>query len=108
MGELGYRRYQEFPGGISWRLAATGMYIVLEQSSDMIGTNHDRHRPGLNHLAFHAGSRNTVERLAADSTQHGWTILFADRHPFAGGPDHCAAYLADPDGYEIELVADHP
>ena len=34
--------------------------------------------------------------------------MFADRHPYAGGPDHYAAYLADPYGYEVELVADAP
>lgn len=30
--------------------------------------------------------------------------MFSDRHPFAGGPEHRAAYLSDTDGYEIELV----
>jgi hypothetical protein len=33
------------------------------------------------------------------------TLLFADRHPFAGGPDHYAASLEDGDGFEVELVA---
>jgi len=37
--------------------------------------------------------------------QHGWRLLFPDRHPHAGGLDHYAAYLEDRDGYEIELVA---
>jgi hypothetical protein len=31
--------------------------------------------------------------------------MFTDRHPFAGGPEHRAAYLEDSDGYEVELVA---
>ena len=31
--------------------------------------------------------------------------MFADRHPFAGGPDHDAAYLEDEQGFEVELVA---
>jgi hypothetical protein len=26
-------------------------------------------------------------------------------HPHAGGPDHHAAYLANTDGFEVELVA---
>jgi hypothetical protein len=29
-----------------------------------------------------------------------------DRHPHAGGPDAYAAYLAEPDGFEVEVVAD--
>ena len=33
-------------------------------------------------------------------------LLFGDRHPFAGGAEHHAAYLTDEDGYEVELVAD--
>ena len=36
---------------------------------------------------------------------HGWSLLFPDRHPFAGGPEHYAAYLKDRHGYEVELVA---
>ncbi len=34
--------------------------------------------------------------------------LFPDRHPNAGGPDVYAAYLADTQGYEVELVARWP
>jgi hypothetical protein len=29
----------------------------------------------------------------------------ADRYPYAGGPEHYAAYLVDRDGFEAELVA---
>ena len=36
---------------------------------------------------------------------HGWTPLFADRYPWAGGPEHYAAYLENTDGFEVELVA---
>jgi hypothetical protein len=39
---------------------------------------------------------------------HGWRLLFADRHPYAGGEQHYAAYLEDRDGYEVELVAPPP
>ena len=34
-----------------------------------------------------------------------WTLLFPDRHPHAGGPDSYAGYLANADGFEVELVA---
>ena len=30
--------------------------------------------------------------------------LFPETHPYAGGPDHYAAYLANTDGFEVELV----
>jgi catechol-2,3-dioxygenase len=102
--ELGWTVYQEFPGGRSFRLGDT--YIVLERSPALTATTHDRCRPGLNHLAFHAGSRSAVDQLVTDAAAHGWTLMFPDRHPFAGGPDHYAAFLEDRQGYEVELIAD--
>jgi catechol 2,3-dioxygenase-like lactoylglutathione lyase family enzyme len=80
-------------------------YVVLEQSPALIGDRHDRRSPGLNHLAFWAGTPAELDALVAEAPAHGWTPLFADRHPFAGGPDHRAAYLEDGDGYEVELVS---
>lgn len=68
---------------------------------------HDRLAPGLNHLAFHAGPPAEVDRLTAAAPERGWRLLFPDRHPYAGGPDTYAAYLEDPHGYEVELVALH-
>ncbi|MGO8726360.1 MAG: hypothetical protein ACLQK8_06515 [Streptosporangiaceae bacterium] len=41
----------------------------------------------------------------AAAPAHGWQLLFADRHPHAGGSQHYAAYLEDSDGFEVELVA---
>jgi hypothetical protein len=78
---------------------------VVEQSPALTAAEHDRRRPGLNHLAFHAGARQDVDSLAADGQAHGWTLLFADKHPYAGGPEHYAAYLASTNGFEVELVA---
>lgn len=74
----------------------------------MSAAEHDRLRPGLNHLAFHAGGRQRVDALAASAPSRGWRLLFADKHPYAGGEDHYAAYLANTDGYEVELIANHP
>lgn len=103
LGQLGYAPFQDFSDGRSWRLDAS--YIVIEQSPAMTASDHDRLRPGLNHLAFHAGTRQHVEAIAAQGPEHGWTLLFPDRHPHAGGPEHYAAYLANSDGFEAELVA---
>jgi catechol 2,3-dioxygenase-like lactoylglutathione lyase family enzyme len=101
--ELGYSPYQDWATGRSWRLGPT--YLVVEQSPAMSATAHDRLRPGLNHLAFHAGDQRQVDALATAAPEHGWTLLFPDRHPHAGGPDQYAAYLANSDGYEVELIA---
>jgi catechol 2,3-dioxygenase-like lactoylglutathione lyase family enzyme len=100
---LGYEPYQDWEAGRSWRTGET--YVVVERSPAMTGDRHDRMRPGLNHLAFHVRDRAALDALVAAAPAHGWTLLFPDRHPFAGGPEHCAAYLENGDGFEVELVA---
>lgn len=62
----------------------------------------------MNHLAFHAGDRARVDTLTEQAADNGWNLMFRDRHPHAGGTDHYAAYLANTDGYEVELVASNP
>ena len=104
LGRLGYQQFQDWEHGRSWRRAGT--YIVVEQSPAMTSTGHDRLRPGLNHLAFHAGGRDDVDAITAKAPAHGWTLLFPDRHPYAGGPEHYAAYLANTDAFEAELAAE--
>ena len=103
LGELGWTVFQDWPGGRSWRLG--DVYLVLEQSPALTGGLHDRLAPGLNHLAFHVGGPAEVDRLTRESESHGWSLLFPDRHPHAGGPDSYAAYLEDNWGYEVELQA---
>ena len=100
--QLGWTEHQRWNAGVSWKLGAT--YVVVEQSPAMTGP-HDRMRAGLNHLALHAGTREDVDRLTRESEANGWRLMFADRHPHAGGPDHYAAFLETSDGFEIELVA---
>lgn len=101
---LGYSVYQRWPDGVSWIL--DGAYVVVEQRPDLSASLHDRLRPGLNHLAFHGGTRAEVDALTSEAPRHGWSLLFRDGHPFAGGPGHYAAYLENDDGYEVEIVAE--
>lgn len=101
---LGFVRDQEWPGGASWHGA--GEYLVLESGPDVMGTVHERRGPGVNHLVFRAGSPEEVEALTRASVERGFTLMFAELHPHAGGPEHYAAYLHNADGFEIELVAD--
>jgi len=107
--ELGYSPFQSWDTGFSMRLGGT--YLVFEQSSALSSDEHDRLRPGLNHLALHSGSQARVDRLYAAAQENGWTPLFADRYPWAGGkpsdgrPGHYAAFLLNAAGFEVELVA---
>jgi RimJ/RimL family protein N-acetyltransferase/catechol 2,3-dioxygenase-like lactoylglutathione lyase family enzyme len=101
--ELGWHEYQRWERGVSWRLGDG--YVVVEDSPARSGDRHERTAPGINHLALHAGTRADVDRITAAAPEHGWRLMFADRHPHAGGPDHYAAYLENEDGFEVELVA---
>ena len=107
LGSLGYARTRDWAGGCAWSLdgAPGGASVVLESGPDVADAPHERRRPGVNHLALHAGTRAEVDALVREAPAHGWTLLFADRHPHAGGPDHYAAYLEDAEGLEVELVA---
>ena len=100
--ELGYEPFQEWPGGRSWRLGATYVVLATAPRADA----HDRRAAGLSHLAFHAGARGDVDRLWDAAPEHGWRRLYADRHPYAGGGDHYAAFLENAERFKVELVAD--
>jgi probable phosphoglycerate mutase len=100
---LGFVPKDTWNTGASW--AGNGTYLVLEAGPDVLPGPHERRRPGVNHLAFNAGTRAEVDLLARRAGSHGWTLLFADKHPYAGGQDHYAAYLENAEGFEVELVA---
>jgi len=101
---LGWTDGEDWPNGFSWT-APDNSYLVIEQSPAMSATTHDRLRPGMNHVALNAASRAQVDAIVAGAAGNGWTLMFADRHPYAGGPQHYAAFLHDTEGYEVELVA---
>jgi catechol 2,3-dioxygenase-like lactoylglutathione lyase family enzyme len=105
-GVLGWKPYQTWAHGRSWRAPDDGPYVVVEQSPALQqDVPYDRMRAGLNHLPLTADDRATVDALATTAADHGWRLLFSERHPFAGGPGHYAAYLEDADGFEVEIVA---
>jgi hypothetical protein len=98
LGELGYQQFQDWPAGHSWRLGAT--YLVIEQSPAMSAAEHDRLRPGLNHLAFHAGARQRVDALTTSvgSDQAVSTARGKNRtsRQATGSPPICAFHGPDP------------
>ena len=103
LGELGWEVADL--GDTTFEAHLDSLYLFVEQSPALSGRTHDRLAPGVNHLAFHAGPPARVDALVEAAPAHGWRLLFADRHPHAGGPDHYAAYLENGDAYEVELVA---
>ncbi len=99
---LGYTLYQSWPKGRSYRLGHT--YLVFVQVEERFADiPYHRCRVGLNHLAFHAESRDHVDRLTEQLRARGVTILYPDRHPVASGS--YAVFFEDPDRIKVELVA---
>ncbi|MCM2279063.1 MAG: VOC family protein [Oligoflexia bacterium] len=103
---LGYEQFQEWEAGISFRLGDT--YIVFVQTeARFLDVAYHRCRTGLNHLAFHAESPAHVDRLAEELKSRRVTILYEDRHPFAGDQNY-SVFFEDPDRIKVEVVAPGP
>ncbi len=104
LAELGYELYQEWDSGQSFRIGDT--YIVFVQTEGKyMDIPYHRCRTGLNHLAFHAESRQQVDDLTKKLKEKNVQILYQDQHPFAGGKNHYAVFFEDPDRIKVELVA---
>lgn len=102
--DLGYHVFQEWDAGQSFKLGET--YIVFVQAEErFLDVPYHRRKVGLNHLAFHAESREHVDTVTTKLRENGITILYPNQHPFAGGDDHYAVYFEDPDRIKVELVA---
>jgi catechol 2,3-dioxygenase-like lactoylglutathione lyase family enzyme len=104
LSELNYEVYQEWDRGISWKFGNT--YLVFVQTQEkFIDAGYHRSRIGLNHLAFYADSREQVDQMTEKLKERNLAILYQDRHPFAGGPNHYAVFFEDPDRMKVELAA---
>ncbi|MBL4654565.1 MAG: VOC family protein [Bacteroidia bacterium] len=102
--ELGYEKYQEWNEGISYKFLDA--YLVFVQAKEkFLDIGYHRKRIGLNHIAFHAGSRAMVDDLTNRLKERGVAVLYKDKHPFAGGKDHYAVFFEDPDRIKVELIA---
>lgn len=102
---LGYKLFQQWDGGASYILDET--YIVFVQAEErFLDIPYHRCRPGLNHLAFYGGSKEKIDEITLKLKDRGVTILYGDRHPFAGGEDCYGVYFEDPDRMKVEITAD--
>jgi len=102
--ELGYQLFQEWDLGFSFKLSDT--YLVFVQTEKMyVKNNYHRKNTGLNHIAFHADTKKTVDDLTNKLKEKGIKILYENAHPFAGGENHYAVYFESPDRVKVEIVA---
>ena len=104
LGLLGYKKFQEWEEGISYRLGPT--YLCFVQTTDKhLPRGYNRCSTGLNHLAFHGASTDQVDWLRGLVKEKGMTILYDDKYPYASGPGYYALYFEDPDRIKVEVVA---
>lgn len=107
LGRLGYERHDLGPDRAGWSLMMGGGAVFGIEVRPPRGPSprdrHERHAPGIDHLAFHAASRTEVDRLAEALVRAG--------HPVADPPaeyDYTPGYYAvafdDPDGIRLEVV----
>lgn len=102
--QLGYEMFQSWKSGLSFKLGVT--YIVFVQAEEKYrAATYHRKQVGLNHLAFHARSREQVDQLAEGIRSRGMTILYEDRYRQAGGTGNYALFFEDPDRIKVEVVA---
>ena len=104
LDQLGFSRHAVWEAGESW--SAGGPYVTITTSPNLSSGTHDRRAPGVNHLAFTAGTQSEVDDVMAAAAHHGWKPLYQDRYPHAGGPQHYAGWLENSAGFKAELVAD--
>jgi catechol 2,3-dioxygenase-like lactoylglutathione lyase family enzyme len=105
MALLDYRT-ERWSGGMTFVRGPREAYVCLLPSPDPHrSAGYHRKRVGLNHLAFSATSRAHVDVITAWVRRSGHTILYEDRHPYAGGRGHYAVFFEDPDRIKLEVVA---
>jgi catechol 2,3-dioxygenase-like lactoylglutathione lyase family enzyme len=104
LSELGYEEYQKWELGVSWKYQET--YLVFVQAEErFLDVPYHRCRVGLNHLAFHATSREQVDEITEILIKKQIPILYREKHPYAGGQEYYAVFFEDPDRIKVELVA---
>ncbi|MBM7051041.1 GNAT family N-acetyltransferase [Rothia sp. ZJ1223] len=98
---LGWQQESTWQNGISFTEPTANTYVVIEQSPDVSGS-HQRTHAGMNHLAF--TTSRALDDIRSYLTRRGWSELFAETYPYAGGQEHCALYLENEEGFEVEIV----
>jgi catechol 2,3-dioxygenase-like lactoylglutathione lyase family enzyme len=101
---LGYEA-EKWSGGINYLKDGQSYFCFLPAPKEHLAAGYHRKRIGLNHLAFTGNSRAHVDEIAAWVKASGFTSLYAEKYPYAGGENYYAVYCEDPDRIKVEVVA---
>ena len=101
---LGYRVLYEHEESCGFR-AADGMRLILAQAPEgKRGTELDRYRVGLHHLAFDAPDRAFVDSIHEKLVDWGANVLDRPAEYPQYQPGYYAVFFLDPDGMKLEVV----
>ena len=105
---MGHVRSHEDARGVDWdRMGKDGAFCsigIKKAEDDGRYRRHDRHSPGLHHLAWSAESRADVDQVYALLLSIGAAVLDAPAEYPQYGRDYYAVFFADPDGLKLEFV----
>jgi glyoxylase I family protein len=109
LGFIGYRLADADARGYDFDLVGpegvTGSIGIVRAEGEGRARPHDRHAPGLHHLALSAANRDDVDRLHELLLGLGATILDAPAEYPQYGDGYYAVFFADPDGLKLEFVS---
>jgi catechol 2,3-dioxygenase-like lactoylglutathione lyase family enzyme len=93
--------------GFDYDLVSGGAFTsigIRKAEGEGLARTHDRHAPGLHHLAWQALSREDVDRLHQLLLKIGAKILDAPADYPQYSEGYYAVFFADPDGLKLEYV----
>ncbi|MGY4531117.1 catechol 2,3-dioxygenase-like lactoylglutathione lyase family enzyme [Pseudomonas sp. TE3786] len=101
---LGYEQ-ERWSGGMNYINDKQAYFCFLPAPQEHLAAGYHRKRVGLNHLAFLGRSRAHVDEIAAWVKANGYTSLYENEYPFAGGENYYALFCEDPDRIKVEVLA---
>lgn len=98
LGELGHRRVYSGAAGAGWGRSVGREVFEIKKRVDQVAM------PSTGfHLAFHANKQEEVHRFHEQAVRHGGKDNGAPGPRIEYGDGYYAAFVIDPDGYELEV-----
>jgi len=99
MYPIGGRRMFEGPGAIAYGMDRAQLWLVAR------GRGAGEDKSSFGHIALKAAGKAAVDAAFAAATANGGRDEGAPGPRPQYGPSYYAAYIADPDGYRVEVVS---
>ncbi len=107
LGHLGFERHDLAEDRAWWSVTYPGGGVlgieVRPPASTPPRDRHERYAPGIDHLAFHAESRDDVDALESALVDAGYAIAEPARE-YDYTPGYYALAFDDPSGIRLEVV----